>query len=92
VPTLGQGACQAIEDAATLSNCLLQERDVASALSSYQERRLRRANSLSEEARRIGQVGQWRHPAACAIRDWMIRSMPESLRRRQLGEMLHYRA
>jgi 2-polyprenyl-6-methoxyphenol hydroxylase-like FAD-dependent oxidoreductase len=90
VPTLGQGACQAIEDAATLGSCLAQEHTVARALLRYQERRLRRANAISEESRRIGQIGQWRNPAACRIRDWLIQAIPETVRRRQLQEMFSY--
>jgi 2-polyprenyl-6-methoxyphenol hydroxylase-like FAD-dependent oxidoreductase len=89
VPTLGQGACQAFEDAAVLSSCLTQGDDVAQALLRYQQRRLPRANAIADESRRLGQVGQWRHPAACQIRDWLIQVIPETVRRRGLRDMFH---
>jgi len=89
-PTLGQGACQAFEDAAVLSRCLMQDHDVPRALQRYQQRRLRRANAITDESRRLGNVGQWRHPAACRIRDWFIRAIPEPMRRRQLRGMFRY--
>jgi 2-polyprenyl-6-methoxyphenol hydroxylase-like FAD-dependent oxidoreductase len=90
VPTLGQGACQAFEDAAVLGSCLAHDPDVAGALLRYQHHRVRRANAISEASRWVGQAGQWRHPAACSIRDWLIQAIPESVRRRQLQSMFRY--
>lgn len=90
VPTLGQGACQAIEDAASLGSCLAGAPDVVEALRRYQDRRVRRANAMLNDAWRVGRVGQWRNPIACRFRDWMIGSMPESLRRSQLRSMFEF--
>ena len=42
-PFTGQGACQAIEDAIVLADCLRDEPDVAAALRAYEARRLPRA-------------------------------------------------
>jgi 2-polyprenyl-6-methoxyphenol hydroxylase-like FAD-dependent oxidoreductase len=90
VPTLGQGACQAIEDAATLGSCLAGAADIPGALRRYQDRRVRRANAMIDDAWRIGRVGQWRNRMACRVRDWLIASMPESLRRSQLRAMFEF--
>jgi 2-polyprenyl-6-methoxyphenol hydroxylase-like FAD-dependent oxidoreductase len=90
VPTLGQGACQAIEDAASLGNCLQGGDDIPAALLDYQERRVRRANAMIKDAWRIGQVGQWRNAIACHVRDWLIKAMPTSLRRSQLRSMFEF--
>ncbi len=47
LPFMGQGAAQAIEDAATLKGCLLQHKgDVAAALRRYEKLRLPRASRL----------------------------------------------
>jgi salicylate hydroxylase len=46
LPFMGQGAAQAIEDAATLTACLIKRDDVPAALKLYQERRLPRASRL----------------------------------------------
>jgi 2-polyprenyl-6-methoxyphenol hydroxylase-like FAD-dependent oxidoreductase len=56
LPCIGQGACQAIEDAATLTDCL-QFDDVAAGLRRYSERRLGRVSSRVLTAR-----------AACTMR------------------------
>ncbi len=90
VPTLGQGACQAIEDAASLGDCLHDCDDIPSALLCYQARRVRRANAMTSDAWYIGQVGQWRNAMACRLRDWLIKAMPESLRRSQLRSMFEF--
>ncbi len=47
LPFMGQGAAQAIEDAATLKGCLLKSRsNVAAALRHYEQLRLPRASRL----------------------------------------------
>jgi len=89
-PTLGQGACQAIEDAATLGACLAAEPSVPAALLRYQAHRIARANSLTHAARRIGRIGQWRNPIACRFRDWLLAITPDSLRRRQFHDLFTY--
>jgi 2-polyprenyl-6-methoxyphenol hydroxylase-like FAD-dependent oxidoreductase len=55
-PNLGQGACQAIEDAYVLSECL-GKYDVNSALSKYQELRLPKAQRVVKTS---WNVGKWR--------------------------------
>jgi salicylate hydroxylase len=47
LPFMGQGAAQAIEDAATLTRCLLKfASDIPAALRLYEERRLPRTSRL----------------------------------------------
>ena len=52
LPTLGQGACQAIEDAAALVRCLDSEADVEAALRSYERKRSRRVATFVLTSRR----------------------------------------
>lgn len=51
LPTLGQGACQALEDAAELAQAVNQEPTLARALARYQRRRVRRVNLIVGLAR-----------------------------------------
>ncbi|KAA9161045.1 NAD(P)-binding protein [Amycolatopsis acidicola] len=55
-PDLGQGACQAIEDAVTLA-AALRTRSVRAALAVYDRERLPRTHLVTRMARRKGQVG-----------------------------------
>jgi 2-polyprenyl-6-methoxyphenol hydroxylase-like FAD-dependent oxidoreductase len=76
-PNLGQGGCQAIEDAVALAEEL--ERGGGEALVRYERRRLARAYRFVRTARQFGQVGQWEHPFAVAIRDLLVRMTPDSV-------------
>jgi 2-polyprenyl-6-methoxyphenol hydroxylase-like FAD-dependent oxidoreductase len=78
-PNLGQGACQAIEDAVELAECLKAEQDIVSALKQYEKRRVRRTNRIRLMARLVGQVVQWENPTACRIRNAFIKRTPASL-------------
>ncbi len=91
-PSLGQGACQAIEDAAVLADTLAGAApgDPATALRSYERRRVRRAGSIVRHSRRMGRVMQAENPLLHALRDGMARKMPSSLRLRMLDPVAGY--
>ena len=76
-PNLGQGGCQAIEDAVVLDECLATG-DLAAALPAYQARRIRRTSDIVTASRRIGAVAQWQNPAACFLRSALLRATPAS--------------
>lgn len=86
-PNLGQGACQAIEDAAVLADELSKSTDVRDAFVNYERRRVARANAVVMRARRLGQVGQWRHPLAVYIRNSIMRLLPASAGEREVRDL-----
>ena len=73
-PDLGQGACQAIEDAVVLAECLSQADDVPAALRAYEARRIPRTSRVVATARRIGRMARWSNPLACRVRDALMSS------------------
>lgn len=76
-PHLGQGACQALEDAVTLAAALAAEPTVEAALSRYDAERRPRSQSVARAARRAGRMGQrLAHPLAVAVRDTALRLAP----------------
>jgi 2-polyprenyl-6-methoxyphenol hydroxylase-like FAD-dependent oxidoreductase len=77
-PNLGQGACQAIEDAVVLDQCLATEATIESALRRYEERRVPRANAIVRASRQFGAVAQWRNPLAVWFRNAVMRLTPPS--------------
>ena len=89
-PDLGQGACQAIEDAAVLAGCLRSNTGIGAALKEYELYRLNRTRELTLLARRIGRSGTWTNPFLCGLRNWAIRHTPQSIRVRQLQEMFDF--
>lgn len=83
-PNLGQGACQAIEDAVVLADALSSQGSIQMALRAYDVRRVRRANSVALAARRFGAVAQWSHPVAAWLRNTLMRATPDRVAHRQL--------
>jgi FAD-dependent urate hydroxylase len=75
LPGLGQGACQAIEDAAALAGALAAAPDVGAALSEYERRRRPRAELVARQARRMARLAHLANPAARTLRDAGFRAV-----------------
>ncbi|MEE1746228.1 FAD-dependent monooxygenase [Streptomyces sp. NPDC006641] len=76
-PNLGQGACQALEDAVTLAAALSTGPTVEAALGRYDAERRPRSQSVARAARQAGRMGQrLSRPAAVALRDAALRLAP----------------
>lgn len=90
-PNLGQGACQAIEDALVLARCIAGARG-APALRRYEADRIPRTTSIVLGSRRVGRVGQVQSPIACRFRAAALRLMPRSVTFRQLAPVIGYQS
>ncbi|MEU6366695.1 FAD-dependent monooxygenase [Streptomyces sp. NPDC046931] len=76
-PNLGQGACQALEDAVTLAAALATGPTVEAALARYDAERRPRSQAVARAARQAGRVGQQlSHPLAVALRNAAMRLTP----------------
>lgn len=76
-PHLGQGACQALEDAVTLAAALATEGTVTAALARYDAERRPRSQTVARAARQAGRMGQQlSHPLAVALRNTAMRLTP----------------
>jgi 2-polyprenyl-6-methoxyphenol hydroxylase-like FAD-dependent oxidoreductase len=89
-PNLGQGACQALEDAVELAAALAAEPDVPAALGAYDRRRRPRAQRIARRSRSVGQVAQWSAPPLVAVRDLVARLTPPSAALRGLAPVLSW--
>lgn len=90
-PDLGQGACQAMEDAVELAKCLNARTDIVSALKLYEKRRVRRTNRIALLARLVGKVVQWENPLASRIRNAIMKRIPVSLQLKVLMWIIDYK-
>jgi 2-polyprenyl-6-methoxyphenol hydroxylase-like FAD-dependent oxidoreductase len=88
-PDLGQGACQAFEDAVVLGEELAGATDAAAALARYSARRAPRVAALQRAARRANRMLTLHGPRA-AVRDVLLRSVPTALATRALVTQLHF--
>ena len=90
-PNLGQGGCQAVEDAVVLGRCLADAADVPAALLRYAEVRIPRTRAVAQQARQLGAVLQWSHPVAVAARSWLLAHMPRAATQASTERFTAYR-
>jgi 2-polyprenyl-6-methoxyphenol hydroxylase-like FAD-dependent oxidoreductase len=89
-PNLGQGGCQAIEDAVALAACLANSQHVDSALRDYHNRRISRTSAIVLQSRRIGGMAQWANPLSCFVRNARVRAVPSRTKARQIASVTAY--
>jgi 2-polyprenyl-6-methoxyphenol hydroxylase-like FAD-dependent oxidoreductase len=78
---LGQGACQAIEDAVVLAKHVQTAPDVVTGLRSYQAARMERTADLMTRAWRFGVIGQLNNPVLCWAREKGMRAVRRKVER-----------
>ncbi|PTX15290.1 2-polyprenyl-6-methoxyphenol hydroxylase-like FAD-dependent oxidoreductase [Pontibacter mucosus] len=83
-PNMGQGACQAIEDAVVLGQCLQQEKSIERALIQYEQRRLARTAKVIRLSRLLGAVSQWENPVLRGLRKVTFGAMPTAVTQSQM--------
>ncbi len=81
-PNLGQGACQAIEDAYILAECVDKYDDTTS-FATFQNIRLPKAHRVVNTSWRLGKIAHLSHPILIALRNTLMRCMPAALNRKQ---------
>ncbi|SDM80733.1 2-polyprenyl-6-methoxyphenol hydroxylase [Streptomyces sp. cf386] len=88
-PNLGQGACQALEDAVVLAAALAAESTPEAALARYDAERRPRSQAVARAARQAGRMGhQLTNPLAVAVRNTAVRLTPFRLARH--GVLRHH--
>ncbi len=81
-PNMGQGACQAIEDAFVLSECL-NKYGITKAFSEYQKLRLPKAHQVVKASWLVGKMAHLKNPILIGLRNQMLRLTPSSINRKQ---------
>ncbi len=74
-PNLGQGACQALEDAVILAKTLAEHDQLEPALREYEGRRRNRTASFQIRAWLIGSTGRWENPLLVRTRNRIMRAV-----------------
>lgn len=83
-PNLGQGACQAIEDAYVLGKCLEKEADVQTAFKNYEQIRRKKAHAIVNSSWQIGKLAHLDNHVGIWFRNNLMRYMPQSVNRKQM--------
>jgi len=84
-PDLGQGGCQAIEDAVVLGDCFRSGGTVEEVLLRYEKRRLKRVRSTVAASAQICRVMNTTSMLVAGIRIAAVRALPSSLGLRYLA-------
>jgi 2-polyprenyl-6-methoxyphenol hydroxylase-like FAD-dependent oxidoreductase len=86
-PNMGQGGCQALEDAPVLAESLqAHENDLATTLLSYETRRKHRVERVAKQSRRIGQISQVNNMFLYPVRNLLV----QALYTQALSKELHW--
>lgn len=86
-PNMGQGACQAIEDALALASSL-SSLPREEAFRAYQNQRKKRADRIVRQSRRLGRIAQLDSPLLGRLRNGLMGFLPSSLALRGLRELV----
>lgn len=86
-PHLGQGGCQALEDAVVLAAALSQDPDVDAALRRYDRQRRPRVEGIRRSAAGVARVNALRNPIAVAVRNGVVRLTPSALGVRSMARI-----
>ncbi len=85
-PNLGQGACQAIEDAFVLANCL-DTYNSEKAFVEFEKLRIKKVHQIIKGSYYIGKIAHWSHPILIFLRNSLLRAIPQSLNIKQLKSL-----
>ncbi|MDB5240382.1 MAG: monooxygenase [Spirosoma sp.] len=83
-PNMGQGACQAIEDAVVLADELAKDVMPEYAFRAFERRRLTKTHYITNTSWRIGQLAQITNPLLISLRNGLFKHLPARLNERQL--------
>ena len=90
-PFLGQGGCQALEDAVVLADCLSERSSVPEALRRYEARRGSRTTMFVRRSRQACRIAQLENPVAVRLRNAIFRMVPSNFHSRPLVAMVRLR-
>ena len=90
LPNLGQGGCQAIEDAVVLANCLKTSSSLESGLREYEKQRWRRTKYIVTNSHRICALAHGRGRLMRFARSWLFPYLPMAIRKLQMRSVFRF--
>lgn len=87
-PNMGQGACQAIEDAVILADEIAKANTMPEAFGAFEKRRMERTQYVVKQPRLIGNIAQVQNKYVVALRNTLMRSLPARAQEQQFKKLL----
>jgi len=85
-PNMGQGACQAIEDAYILAECL-EKMTYNKAFSEFQKIRMPKTKYVVDTSWQFGKMAHWQNSFAIGFRNQLLKMTPSIVNRMQIGKL-----
>ncbi|WP_106917485.1 FAD-dependent monooxygenase [Chryseobacterium aurantiacum] len=85
-PNMGQGACQAIEDAYIIGRLLENNQDFNSVFEEFQKIRRRKVDYIVSTSRTIGKISQWEK--GNSLRNFLMGLIPESINEKMAKKII----
>jgi 2-polyprenyl-6-methoxyphenol hydroxylase-like FAD-dependent oxidoreductase len=79
LPTMGQGACTALEDAFVVAKCLKQQPDPITAFQHYESLRFPRTKAIVEQSLQSGKMGELNNPLVVGLRNTFMKLMGSAI-------------
>lgn len=79
LPTMGQGACTALEDAFVVAKCLKEQADPRAAFQQYESLRFPRMKLIVEQSLRAGKMGELDNSFGVAVRNTFMKLMGSTI-------------
>lgn len=79
LPTMGQGACTALEDAFVVAKCLQEQSDPTAAFQQYESLRFPRTKLIVEQSLQSGKMGELENRFAVALRNTFMKLMGSAI-------------
>ncbi len=86
-PNLGQGACQAIESALVLTNCLTKHKSFVNAFKEFQNIRIEKVMNVVNTSWRIGKLAHLENNLAIKFRNFILRITPQKIATEQTAHI-----
>jgi 2-polyprenyl-6-methoxyphenol hydroxylase-like FAD-dependent oxidoreductase len=83
-PNLGQGACQAIEDAYVIGKLLGSGLSIENTFEDYEKLRRKKAHSIVNTSWTIGKIAHIENRFGVWLRNFAMKSLPKSANKKQL--------
>jgi 2-polyprenyl-6-methoxyphenol hydroxylase-like FAD-dependent oxidoreductase len=79
LPTMGQGACTALEDAYVITKCLKENPDPIAAFQHYEALRFPRTKAIVEQSLQSGKMGELKNPLVVGLRNTFMKLMSSAM-------------
>ncbi|MFN8356477.1 MAG: FAD-dependent monooxygenase [Spirosomataceae bacterium] len=88
-PNMGQGACQAVEDAYVLGKLFGQGKSAEEVFAQYEKLRMGKAHYIVNTSWTIGKVAHFQNSIAVWLRNALVKRMPKSANEKQMDKVFN---